>query len=826
MTSSIIRIAPLILALLFVRPAAATAEDGPARSLSVFPDRVVLHGGDESRQILVTGAFADGRRQDLSGEATYEVADARIVSVTETGRVKPLADGATTITVRDAGRIATIPVEVSQCGENPPINFPNLVVPIFTKLGCNAGGCHGKQSGQNGFKLSLLGFDPEADYAALVKESRGRRLFPSAPEQSLLLLKPTGTIAHGGGRKLEPDSDEYAVIRRWIAAGAPFGRPSDPVVSHVEVIPADRTLTRESRQQLAVLAHYSDGHVEDVTRRAQYDSNDIGIAAVDASGLVRTLGLSGQAGIMTRYQGHVATFRATVPLGVPVPDYSFPANTIADQFTLQQWRKLGLKPSDTCTDEEFVRRASLDICGSLPGPAEVTTFVADSDPRKRERLIDSLIDRPEYAYYFANKWADVLRVRRRREDGRAQGTFAFHEWIHSALAADTPFDQFVRDLLTATGDEARNPPVVWYKEVQTPEQFADDVAQVFLGQRVACAQCHHHPYEKWGQDDYWGLAAFFARVGRKALPPPGMNVQRPPQLIFSRSSGTVTNKRTNRPAAPQPLGGSPLMVGPDDDPRQALATWLTAPNNPYFARAIVTRYWAHFFGRGIVDPPDDMRVTNPPSNPELLDALAAGFVENHFSLKWLVRTICRSRTYGLSATPNEWNQHDRQNYARYFPKRMTAEVLVDAVSQVTDSPTTFAALPRDRHAPRRALMLPDEAFPSYFLDIFGRPQRISACECERVSEANLAQTLHLLMSDEVQTKLSRPRGRAEALAADSRSNAEKIEELFLRALARRPTADEFEAAEAVIAKRGKNVKQAYEDIVWALLQTKEFGFIR
>jgi hypothetical protein len=485
-----------------------------------------------------------------------------------------------------------------------------------------------------------------------------------------------------------------------------------------------------------------------------------------------------------------------------------------------------LKPSEPCTDEEFIRRASLDICGSLPTPGEVGAFVAENSPDKRDRLIGALLERPEYGYHFANKWADVLRVRRRREDGRAQGTFAFHEWIRSALASDVPFDRFVRELLTATGDEARNPPVVWYKEVQTPEQFADDVAQVFLGQRVACAQCHHHPYERWGQDDYWGLAAFFGRVGRKALPAPGLNVQRPPQLIFTKSSGTVTNKRTNRGAPPQPLGGSPVNIGTDDDPRQALADWLTAPDNPFFARAIVNRYWAHFFGRGIVDPSDDMRVTNPPSNPELLDALASGFVENHFSLKSLVRTICQSRIYGLSATPNEWNRHDRQNFARYFPKRMTAEVLLDAVSQVTDSPTAFAALPRDRHAPRRALMLPDEAFPSYFLDIFGRPQRLSACECERVSEANLAQTLHLLMSDEVQTKLSRPGGRAEALAADPRAVAEKVEESFLRALARKPTADELAAAEAVIEKRGENAKQAYEDIVWALLQTKEFAFIR
>jgi hypothetical protein len=462
----------------------------------------------------------------------------------------------------------------------------------------------------------------------------------------------------------------------------------------------------------------------------------------------------------------------------------------------------------------------------------VSAFVADPDPKKRDELVDALLETPEYAYYFANKWADVLRVKRRGEQGRAAGTFAFHEWIRQAVAADVPYSEFVRGVLTATGDERRNPPAVWYKELQNAESFVDDVSQVFLGQRLACANCHHHPYEKWSQDDYWGLAAFFGRLGRKQVILPGFDPQRGQvqvQVIFTRPNGAVPNKRTGKPAVLKPLDGDPVEVPAGEDPRQKLADWMTSPKNPFFAKTVANRYWAHFLGRGIVDPLDDMRVTNPPSNPELLDALAQDLIDNGYSLKALIKTICKSRTYQLSSTPNEWNKHDKQAYARFYPRRLGAEVLLDAVCQVTDSPTQFGGLPRDRNAPGRAIQLPDESFGSYFLDVFGRPQRISACECERVNEANLAQALHLLNSDEVQGKIARANGRADALAKDPRPDEEKVAELFLWAFARRPTSDDMAAAlahiEKLAAKNGPaGKKAAYENILWALLNTKEFVF--
>jgi hypothetical protein len=802
---------------------------GDIKALMVHPKRIALKGLDDAQQLVLTAELNNGQLQDLTGDVKYETADKKIVRVTSTGRVLPLSNGATEITAVFGDKSVKVPVAADSCDVNLPINFPNQIVPIFTKLGCNSGGCHGKASGQNGFKISLLGFEPEVDFNALVKEARGRRLFPAAPDSSLLLLKASGGVAHGGGKRMEVGSDEYRLIRRWIAAGMPYGEKSDPVVTSISVVPDHRILTRHNHQQFAVYAHYSDGHAEDITRRAQYESNDQEVAVVDSAGLVRTLGMSGEAAVMVRYQEHVGVFRATVPLGGKTPDYTFPVQTLVDKYTQNKWHDLGLVPSELCSDEQFIRRVSIDLTATLPTPAQVLAFVQDKDPHKRDKLVDRLLDSEEYSYYFANKWADILRVKRRGQPDRARGTFAFHNWIRNAIARDKPYDQFARAIVGASGDEVTNPPTVWYKELQNPEQFVDDTAQVFLGLRLACAQCHHHPYEKWGQDDYWGLAAFFGRIARKNVQEPGVLNQQPGAgrvVVYSRSRGGVTNKRTGQPAVMKPLDGKPMEVGLYDDPRQKLVDWMVDAHNPFFARAVANRYWAHFFGRGIVDPLDDMRVTNPPSNPQLLDALAKDLVEHKYSLKHLIGVICKSRTYQLSSTPNDFNKHDKQNYARYYPRRLSAEVLLDAVNQVTASPSSFGGLPQDRYAPKRAIMLPDESFASYFLDVFGRPQRISACECERVSEANLAQSLHLLNSEEIQGKLARPGGRTDVLAKDPRPDAEKVEELFLWAFARKPTEAQRQDALAQIAKHAANKKIAYEDILWALLNTKEFLFNR
>ena len=798
------------------------------QALTALPTSIYLRGVDDSAQLVITGQLAN-RLQDLTGDAKYEVADSKVARVTTSGRVMPLSNGATKIIANYLGKTVEIAVKIEAMDVSLPINFTNEIVPIFTKLGCNSGGCHGKSGGQNGFALSLLGFVPEMDYMTLVKENRGRRLFPASPDNSLLLLKATGKMAHAGGKRMDDTSDEYKLVRRWITSGTPMGQPDDPVVTKITIDPPHRILTRGNRQQFTVTAHYSDKSTKDVTQRAQFESNDTEIAVVDGAALVRSLEMSGEAAIMARYQGQVAVFRATVPLGVKIPDYQFEYKTAVDRFTHKKWRELGIVPSELATDEAFIRRVSLDLTGSLPKPDMVKKFLADSDPAKRDKLIDQLLETKEYAYLFANKWADVLRVKRRGEVARAQGTFGFHNWIKEAIEKDMPYDQFVRHILAATGDENTSPTTVWYKELQDPQQFVDDTAQVFLGLRMACAQCHHHPYEKWSQDDYWGLAAFFGRVGRKneqiAGGVAGAQAQR--QVIFNRPNGSVTNKRTNVAAPITPLDGAPMEVAPDDDPRHKLVDWMANPKNPFFARAVANRYWAHFFGRGIVDPLDDMRVTNPPSNPELLDALAKELVDGKFSLKHLIKTIVKSRTYQLSAVPNDFNKNDKQAFARFYPRRMGAEILFDAVNQVTNAPSNFGGLPADKHAPHKAIMLPDESFASYFLDVFGRPQRISACECERVSEANLAQALHLLNSQEVQDKLARPTGRADALANeknDKRSDAEKVEELFLWVFSRRPSPEHLQVALNHINQNAANKRVAYENLLWALINTKEFVF--
>jgi hypothetical protein len=520
---------------------------------------------------------------------------------------------------------------------------------------------------------------------------------------------------------------------------------------------------------------------------------------------------------MARYQGHVSVFRATVPLGVPIASYpEFPAANFVDQHTLAKWKQLGIVPSELCSDSEFLRRVMLDICGTTPTAEEVSAFVADASPDKRSRLVDSLIDRKEYADFFALKWSDILRVKRRGNANLRRSTYGFSRWIRYQLETDAPYDQFVRQILAAQGDVSTSPPVSWYREIRTAEAAVDDTAQVFLGLRIQCARCHHHPFEKWSQDDYYGFAAFFARIGRK----PGLEGIQEEQRIFAQRSGEINHPKTNKPMKPKGLDTPELDIAADQDRRQYLADWMRDPANPFFARAVSNRMWAHFFTRGIVNPEDDMRVTNPPSNPELLDALAKDFIEHNYSLKHLVRTICNSRTYQLSSIPNEYNKHDKQNYARYYPKRMQAEVMHDAIVNVTGSPTSFAGLPPGF----RAIELPDESSATYFLTVFGKPQRESACECERVGQANLAQSLHLLNSNEIQGKISGGSRIAAWMNDKEKSDSDKMTELFLTCYSRLPTADEMEIALNHIDAKKDKKKEAYEDLMWALINTKEFLF--
>lgn len=705
-----------------------------------------------------------------------------------------------------------------------PLNFANDIVPILTKGGCNSGGCHGKSGGQNGFKLSLLGFEPQEDFEHIVKEARGRRVFPGSPEQSLLLTKGTAQLPHGGGKKLDPNSEDYADLVRWIREGMPYGKDTDPKMARISVEPATLTMPLKGAQQLQVTAHYTDGSTRDVTKRALYEANEKAMAETNETGRVQLFDLPGDVAVMVRYQGKVSTFRATVPLGAPVD--KLPASRgFVDDLVFAKLKTIGMPPSDIADDGTIIRRVTLDITGRLPTAPEMKDFMASKDTNKREALIDRLLDSPEYADYFANKWSALLR-NQRTQPTYARGSYLFYSWIRDSIAENKPFDQFVREVVAAAGDLDHNPPVAWYRQVKDMKQQMEDVAQLFLGTRMQCAQCHHHPFEKWSQQDYYGFAAFFSNVSRKPSSFVGEEM-----IYHKRGIAQTTNIRSKAAVMPTSLGGETLKLKPEQDPRFALADWMSAKDNPFFAHTLVNRYWKHFFNRGLVEPEDDMRETNPPVNPELLSALASNFVKSGYDMKKLIRTIVTSTTYQLSAVPNAHNAKDRQNFSRYYPKRLNAEVLYDAVNTLLDVETTFAG-----QAPgTRAVALPDNSYnqTTYFLSVFGRPDSSSACECERSQEASLAQSLHLLNASDIQTQLSRGNGRADTLTRDTRPDDDKITDLYHIALSREPNADEVKFARAHLDKKtagkasdeaSKGKKEAYEDILWALLNTKEFLF--
>ncbi len=794
-------------------------DPGQLTAISLETGRVengkfMLVGRDAYQQLVVTGQYSTGQTRDVTSQATYSATPDGIVSVDSAGYVTPIAEGEATIHVAvGAGIDASLGVTVSHIENDLRVNFPNEVVPIFTKFGCNGGGCHGKASGQNGFRLSLLGFEPTEDYEHLVKEARGRRLFPAAPERSLLLMKASAQIPHGGGHRIEYDSPSYRVVRRWIAQGMPYGEPDDPTVTHIDVLPGENLMPRDATQQLVVVAHFTDGSTRDVTRMTQFDSNDTEMAEVNVKGKVTTFSQAGSVAVMARYQGHVGVYRATVPLGLPVDNLP-PSKGVIDELLFARLKSLGLPPSQVCDDATFLRRVTIDIAGRLPTLEEAEQFLANSDPNKRDNAVRRLLDSADYAEYFANKWSAVLR-NKRRQDNDKEATFAFYEWIRQSLFENKPYDQFVREIIVATGESGKNPPVAWYREVKEQSAQVEDTAQLFLGLRIQCARCHHHPFEKWSQQDYYGVAAFFSQVGRKK------GYRNDEDRIFHQVGvAQARNPKTGENVKPTGLGSEALDIPADDDPRQALVDWMARSDNPFFGKALVNRYWKHFFGRGLVDPEDDMRVTNPAVNPELLDALAKDFIDNKFDLKHLVYTICTSQAYQLSAMPNEWNVDDKQNFSRFFPRRLPAEVLLDAIDQVTGSKTNFGGVPQNM----RAVELPDNGFNSYFLTVFGRPEASSACECERSGDANLAQSLHLLNSGEIQGKLTNGGGRAALLAGDqAREHAPKVRELYLLALAREPTAEEMGVVLGYL-ERSENPRLAYEDIVWALVNTKEFLF--
>jgi hypothetical protein len=779
------------------------------KSISVLPQNLKLSGANAKVTLIVTGTYNDGSQRDLTRYAKFSSKNSRVATVASDGLVSAVGNGQAILQAEVKGKKAKTNLTVSDTQKTTTVHFINDLVPLFTRMGCNAGSCHGALKGQNGFKLSLFGYDPEADYQMIVKEDNGRRITRTKPEDSLILLKPTFTVAHGGGQRFEPGSLEYRMLLDWIKAGAPFDTKS-PRIERIAVLPSERILVgRGEQQQLVVLGQLSDGTTRDLTKDVKYISNDEGIATVEAQGRV-TARHSGETAIMARALGQVAVARLMVITSPPMHNYpALPANNYIDELVFAKLRKLNMVPSNPCTDSEFVRRAYLDTIGRVPTLDETTEFLTSEDPQKRSRLINELLGRPEYADFWAVIWGDLLRNSRRYV--LEKGAYTFQRWLRNSLAANEPFDRFAHDLLTAVGSGYREGPPNYFRVSTTPEDAAITTSQLFLGVRIECARCHNHPLEKWTQDDFYGLSAFFARVRRKG------SEQLNENIVYVTSKGELNNPKTKAPVKPKFLGG-PTIGNTDDaqDRRAVLADWITAPNNPFFARAVVNRLWRHFMGRGIVEPADDFRSTNPPVNEPLLDALAKDFVAKKYDVKQIMRTILNSRTYQLSAQPNATNQDDTTQFSHHYVKKLMAEQLLDAVTQVTGVDEKFGGYPSGTHA----MQLSDPAINSYFLKTFGRTNRDIICE--RSQEPSLAQALHMISGDTINNKISSKNNRLERWLNAKKSDKEIIESFYLAALCRRPEPNELTQLEQYVVK-AKTKREGLEDVLWTLLNSKEFN---
>ncbi len=742
--------------------------------------------GPKARQAIVVEREEQGRLVGQAGEGlVFESSNAKIVRVSNSVAI-PVGDGKATISARWKSHTAQIEVTVENQKVDEPWSFRNHVQAVLTKAGCNSGACHGAAAGKNGFKLSLRGYDPPADFLAITRQAGGRRIVPSDPGRSLVLLKPSGAIPHKGGLRFQVDSHEYRVLAEWIAAGQPAPAASDPRIERLEIVPEDVVLKKGDQQQVLILAHFTDGHTEDVTSWAKFTSTNQTVCQVDDVGKVKVTG-NGEGSISAWYLSKTVLGTVQVPYENPLPANTFAKadrhNSI-DDLVLAKLQGLNVPPSPICSDADYLRRASLDTIGLLPTAAEARAFLADRRPDKRVRLADQLLTRPEFVDYWSAKWSDLLLVSAARLRPSAVQTFS--KWIRKRVAENEPWDRFVREIVTARGSTIENGAANFYAMHEDPQEMAETVSMAFLGMSIQCAHCHDHPLEKWTNDDYYGMANLFARVRGKD--------GNDGRIIFVADSGDLIQPRTGRPQLPRPLDAPPVAFDSTADRRLVLADWLTDPKNPYFSRSIVNRVWANFMGRGLVEAVDDMRLTNPPSNGPLLTALADDLSKGGYDLKALMRTILTSATYQRASATTAGNEGDERFHSRFYPRRLKAEVLLDALSQVTGTPTTFKGHPSGT----RALELADSEADSYFLGVFGRPERLITCECERSNEPSMSQVLHLANGDTLNSKIEASGNRIDhMLGADDRR---VVEDLYLAALSRFPAPAERQKLSAALGQ--------------------------
>lgn len=800
------------------RPDERAALIGKPVAVMVQPATITLSGPRAVQQLVVTGKYADGTVRDLTPFAGLRV-EGDVAAMAD-GFLTPRKNGTAAVVIEAGGQTVRVPLSVKDFDKPEPVSFRHEVIASLNVGGCNQGACHGTPSGKNGFKLSLRGYDPPADYLQLTRDVLGRRTDKLNPLASLILQKGLGRIPHEGGARFAADSVPAKAITSWLAEGLRDDRPNLPALKKIEVLPGSRVLNSPARwQQLAVLAHYADGSTKDVTRLTVFSSSDAAVAEVSMNGLVE-FRQSGEAAILCRYLDEMQAVR----LMYLEPKDGFvwsnpPIVNDVDKYVFAKLKMLSIAPSDVCTDSEYIRRAYLDVCGLLPTKDEVTKFLADKSPDKRAKLIDALLGRPEYADFWTLKWSDILRSSRKTI--QIKGVSTFQQWLRSHVAENTPFDQIAREILTSNGSSYSNPPANYYRIARDPTSLAETTAQLFFGVRMQCAKCHNHPFEKWTQDDYYSTAAFFVRVKQKKDPnfPAKAPTEATSEVVFSERAGEVIQPRTGKTMPPRFLGGELPKVPEGTDRREVFAAWLTRPDNAFFAKSVVNRVWFHLMGKGIVDPVDDFRDSNPSANDELLDALAKEFVAGKFDVKKLIRTIMVSRTYQLSAVPTPTNKDDTRYFSHAVTKLLTAEQLLDALCDVTAVPEKFAGLP----AGTRAIQLPDGEVNHPFLKTFGQPARELACECERESDSNLAQALQLINGPTINEKIRNPNNRLGQLLAAKKTDSEILNELYMVTLSRAPLTAEVSAALGHVNK-GADKRKAWEDVVWALLNTREFLF--
>ena len=784
-----------------------------AQQLTVYPSQVTLNNAHDFERLVAVVTRPDGVTLDVTPEAQITFAAENVAAWGENLKLRAVGDGETVITVTHGDQSVQVPVKVQNAGLVPATTFGNDVMPALMRAGCNTGGCHGSASGKNGFRLSLFGFDPQYDYISLTRDQRSRRINAALPEESLMLLKPMGSVDHEGGKAIQPGDGLYEPMLQWIKEGTMPDPEGLAKLTNIQIYPAEAVLEGAgANQRFVVMADYNDGSTRDVTDSAVISSSDELTLAVNPAGL-STAGNKGEVYVMARYGTFAVVSKAIVV--DPTATLNWPEvaeRNYVDTFVFDKLKKLRIPPAELASDEIFVRRAYVDVLGTIPSLEETQAFLADTDPEKRSKLIDTLLERPEFSELWAMKWAEVLRVAEIPNILDRKGMHRYNDWLRQAIMSNTPMDKLVRELLGAEGGNFTNPAANFYVIEQDPLVIAENVSQVFLGIQLKCAQCHNHPFERWTMDDYYSFAAFFAQVGRKASSDPRESI------IFNRGGGEVQHLNTKQNMAPKFLGGAvPDIAGRDR--REVLAEWITSPENPWFAKNLANRVWAHFLGAGIVNPPDDVRVTNPPTNPKLLDELGTKMIAYNYDLRQLVRDICNSYTYQMSTHPREPENNDARNFSHAQVRRLTSEQMLDAIVKVTGNDVKFANLPKGA----RAVQVAGGNSGVYFLEVFGRPARETVCTCERRGEPNLAQSLHLINGDTINGAIKGQGGLLDTLLAAETPPDQIIDKLYVAAVSRIPTEAEKTELNAYVAA-SENKREALEDVFWSMLNSKEFIF--